>query len=70
MKHPRYTPLQLIQAIERITPRTASNKIEGLMLAVERMIRQRKAIPLSKKKSYSNRWAYVAIEIGRAKWCR
>lgn len=70
MRHPTYTPVKLIQAIESITRRTAISKVEGLMLVVERMIRQRKLIPKSKRKDYSNRWAYVALEIGRAKWCR
>lgn len=70
MKHPGYTPLQLIKAVERVTPKTSSTRVEGLMLVVERMIRQDKKLPPSKKATYSNRWAYVALEICRAKWCR
>ena len=70
MRHPTYTPFKLIQAVERITRRTPIKNVEGLTLVVERMIRQRKLIPRSKRKDYSNRWAYVALEIGRAKWCR
>ncbi len=70
MKHPTYTPLQLILAVESVTRGTPIKKVEGLMLVVERMIRQRKVIPKSKRRDYSNRWAYVALEIGRAKWCR
>jgi hypothetical protein len=70
MKHPTYTPLELIKAVESVTRRTPLRKVEGLMLVVERMIRQRKLIPKSKRKGYSNKWAYVALEIGRAKWCR
>ena len=70
MKHPRYTPSTLLQAIERVTPKTPLRKIEGLMLALTRMIKQDKALPRSKRRGYHNRWAYVALEIGRAKWCR
>jgi len=70
MRHPTYKPLELIQAVERITPQTPSKKVEGLMLAVARMIKQNKHLPPSKRRAYSNKWAYVALEIGRAKWCR
>lgn len=70
MRHSVYTPMKLIKAIEAVTRRTPLKKVEGLMLVVERMIRQRKLIPKSKQKEYSNKWAYVALEIGRAKWCR
>ncbi len=70
MKHPAYTPLQFIKAVERITSKTPLRKVEGLMLVLERMIRQDKKIPLTKRVTYSNQWAYVALEIGRAKWCR
>jgi hypothetical protein len=70
MKHPRYTPLQLIKAIERVNHKTPLRKVEGLMLALGRMIEQRKRLPRSKRSVYHDRWAYVALEIGRAKWCR
>lgn len=70
MRHTTYTPSELIQAVENVTSRTPIRKVEGLMLVVERMIRQRKQIPKCKRKAYSNKWAYVALEIGRAKWCR
>jgi len=70
MRHPTYTPLRLIQAVESVTKRTPIRKVEGLVLVVERMIRQRKLIPKSKRKAYATPWANVALEIGRAKWCR
>ena len=70
MKHPTYTPYTLIQQIERVTHHTSVNKCEGLMLAVERMIRQGKRLPQAKRKDYKNKWAYVAMEIGRRKFGR
>lgn len=70
MRHARYTPLQLLKAVDRINSRTPIRKVEGQMLVVERMIREGQKIPPSRRKEYSNKWAYVALEIGRAKWCR
>lgn len=63
MKHAIYTPLKLIKAVESVPRRTPLRKVEGLMLVVERMIRQRKLIPRSKRKGYSNKWAYAAKNI-------
>ena len=68
MAHRRYTPTSLIAAVEKIRHRTPVNNCEGLMLAVERMIRLGKPLPRSCRKNYSNKWAYVAMEIGRNKF--
>jgi hypothetical protein len=70
VKHPPYTPSTLIKAVERVTHKTTVNKCEGLMLALERMIRQCRSLPKSKRIDYKNKWAYVAFEIGRRKYGR
>lgn len=70
MKHLPYTPYTLIQAVERVTHKTTVNKCEGLMLALERMIRQCRHLPKSKRRDYKNKWAYVALEVGRRKYGR
>ncbi len=67
MKHPRYTPYTLIQAVARITRRTSIRKQEGLMLAIVRMVRRAKLLPRTKRKDYKGKWECVLLEVVRRK---